>query len=272
MKRIPIPDERGAPVARRGLICVHLCLSVCLSVVTWSLLLSASAALSAQPPFAAGESADFQISWNVFGAGTAHMTLAEVPGAPKPAWRATVEAQSTGIVTRLYKVEDVYRSTFLAGTYCSEQLEKTIHEGNRHRDLRIDFDVPRRLASIRETDTTRNRVMRQQESPIPACAFDVLSGLYYVRSLQLEVGKPFQIPINDGSHTVLVDVEVQAKEEIKTPAGVFHTIRIEPQVFGGTLFKKSGRMQIWLTDDDKHRLVQLRARLFFGNITATATK
>jgi hypothetical protein len=253
-----------ATLTKRGPIRVHLCLSV----AAFLLILSQ---LTAQP-FAAGETSDFQISWNVFGAGSAHFTLTDVPGAAKPTWRATVEAQSTGIVTRLYKVDDVYRSTFLAGTYCSEQLEKTIHEGNRQRDLKIDFDAQRRMASVRETDTAHNHVMRQQESPIPQCAFDVISGLYYVRSLKLEVGKPFQVPINDGGHTVLVDVEVQAREEIKTPAGVFHTIRIEPQVFGGTLFKKSGRLQIWLTDDDKHRMVQLRARLIFGNITATSTK
>jgi hypothetical protein len=243
-----------------------------LSAVAFLLLCLAGCGLISQAPFAAGDTTDFEISWRVFGAGTARMTLSEVPGAPKPTLRATVEAHSTGIVTRLYKVEDIYRSTFLAGTYCSEQLEKTIHEGNRNRDLKIDFDSQKRLASIRETDNSNNRVIRQLESPTPACTFDVVSGLYYVRTLKLEVGKPFQVPINDGTHTILVDVEVQAKEDIKTPAGVFHTIRIEPQVFGGTLFKKSGRMQVWLTDDDKHRLVQLRARLFFGNITATATK
>lgn len=213
---------------------------------------------------------DYDISWRVFGAGVAHMTVAEVPGAPKPTWRATVTANSTGMVTRLYKVEDIYRSTFYADTYCSQQLEKVTHEGNRHRDIKIDFDTPRRMAVVREMDTAKNRLVRQAENPVPACAFDVVSGLYYLRSLKLEVGKPFQIPLNDGGHTILIDVEVQAKEEIKTPAGVFKTIRIEPLVFGGTLFKKSGRMQIWLTDDDKHRLVQLKARLFFGNITATA--
>jgi len=121
-------------------------------------------------------------------------------------------------------------------------------------------------------DLVKNREVRQQENPIPPCAFDVLSSLYYVRTLKLEVGHPFQVPINDGGHTILVDVEVQAKEDIKLPFGTFHTIRIEPQVFGGTLFKKNGRMQIWLADDPSHRLIQLKARLFFGNITATVTK
>ena len=231
----------------------------------------ATAAVAQTPPFTAGETINYDISWRVFGAGTARMSLAEVPGPPR-AWRATVEATSTGVVSRLYKVEDLFRSTFLAGTYCSEQIVKSIHEGTRHRDIRIDFNAERKIASIAEMDLTKNRQVRQQDNPIPPCAYDVLSALYYVRTLKLEVGHPFQVPLNDGSHTMLIDVEVQAREDIKTPAGVFHTIRIEPQVFGGTLFKKSGRMQIWLADDASHRLIQLKARLFFGNITATATK
>src|SRR5258708_33575171 len=92
-----------------------------------------------QTPFTAGETIDYDISWRVFGAGHARMTLAEVPGVPRPTWRATVEASSTGMVSRLYKVEDIYRSTFLADTYCSQQLEKITHEGNRQRDIQTDL-------------------------------------------------------------------------------------------------------------------------------------
>ncbi len=220
-------------------------------------------------PFTAGETVDYDIAWRVFGAGKARMTLAETP---QHQWRATVEAHSTSLISKLYKVEDVFRSTFQPGLYCSEQIAKSIHEGARHREIQIDFHSGRKVASIREMDQVNNRLVRQQENPIPECAFDVVSALYYVRTLKLEVGRPFQVPLNDGGHTILIDVEVQAKEQIKTPAGVFQTIRIEPLVFGGTLFKKSGRMQIWLTDDASHKLVQLKARLFFGNITATATK
>jgi hypothetical protein len=235
-----------------------------------ALFLIAQASAQA-PPFTSGETFEYDIAWRVFGAGKAKMSIVEVPGPPHQ-WKATVEANSTAFVSKLYQVADIFRSTFQADTYCSEQLTKSIHEGSRHRDIRIDFNPERKIASIREMDLTKNQQVRAQDNPIPACAFDVVSGIYYIRTVKLEVGKPFQVPINDGGHTLLIDVEVQAKEEIKTPAGVFKTIRIEPLVFGGTLFKKSGRMQIWLTDDASRRLVQLKARLFIGNITATATK
>jgi len=240
------------------------------------LLLSVSLAttvLPAQaPPFFHGETMEYDISWRIFGAGKASMSLAHDTSANPPVWRTTVSANSTGIVSKLYKVEDVFRSAFQEQGYCSEQLHKVLHEGARYRDIKIDFDGRRRVAAIREMDLARNRLVRETQNPIPACAFDVVSALYYVRTQKLEAGKSFQVPINDGSHTILIDVEVQGKEEIKTPAGVFQTIRVEPQVFGGTLFKRSGRMQLWLTDDASHRLVQVRAKLFIGAISAVLTK
>jgi hypothetical protein len=242
---------------------MRLALLLCLSVpAIWAQIPA--------PPFAPGETLDYDISWRIFGAGKARMSLALDPTTP-PVWRATVEANSAGIVSRLYKVEDVFRSTFLNGTLCSRQILKNMNEGARHREIHIDFQEQRRMAVLRETDTARNRPVRQAENPIPPCAFDVVSALYYVRTQNLDPGKTFQVPLNDGGRTILIDVEVQGREEIKTPSGVFQTIRIEPQVFGGTLFKRSGRMQVWLSDDASHRLIQLKARLFIGTITAVLT-
>lgn len=241
----------------------HVLLSVCFATATL---------LAQSPPFFHQETMEYDISWRIFGAGKARLSLAHDTSVGPAVWRATVGANSTGIVSKLYKVEDVFRSTFAEEGYCSEHLQKVIHEGSRYRDIRIDFDKARRVAAIREMDLARNRLVRQAENPIPACAFDVVSALYYVRTQKLETGKSFQVPVNDGGHTILIDVEVQGKEEIKTPAGVFQTIRVEPQVFGGTLFKRSGRMQLWLTDDASRRLVQVRAKLFIGAISAVLTR
>ncbi len=229
-------------------------------------------AACAQTPFSAGETLEYDVAWRIFGAGKATMSLARDTSGAQPQWRATVEAHSTGIVSRLYNVQDVFSSTFLAGSLCSEQIVKTMHEGSRHREIRIDFEKQRQMAVLREMDVSKNRLVRQAENPIPACAFDVVSAFYQVRSQKLEIGKVFQVPPNDGSRTILIDIEVQGREEIKTPAGTFQTIRVEPQVFGGTLFKRSGRMQLWLTDDASHKLVELRAKLFIGTITATLSK
>ena len=252
-----------------------------------ALLLSAQSALSQAPappaqapasapmvaaPFASGETLTYQISWRLFGAGEARMHI-ESRGADAASslWQATLNVTSGGFVSLLYKVDDTVLSTFRDGKtsrMCSVSALKTLNEGRRHRETRIDFHGDRSTASIRETDLSKGQVLRQAQEPMPPCSYDILSALYYVRSLPLEVGRKFELPVNDGGKTLSVTIEVQAKEEVKTGAGVFRAIRVEPKVFSGSLFKRSGRMQIWFSDDPQRLLVQLKAKLFFGTVSA----
>jgi hypothetical protein len=232
----------------------------------------AAPAAPAQPPAQSSSSLNvpetlhYSISWRIFTAGIATMHL-ERPSADR--WQATVKANSTGFVSRVFKVDDVFVSRFSGEKMCSQGIVKTIHEGRRDRETRIDFDTARKTAVVKETDLNSKKLVRQGEHAIPECVYDVVAALYYVRSIPLEVGKSFQLQINDGAQTLPITVEVQAKEEVKTPSGTFRCIRLEPRVFGGTLFKRSGRMQIWLSDDPQRLLVQLKARLFWGTVSAT---
>ena len=58
---------------------------------------------------------------------------------------------------------------------------------------------------------------------------------------------------------------------VKTPAGTFNTVRIEPKIEGvGGVFKKSpgARVLIWLTDDRWRRPVKLQSKVVVGHFTA----
>jgi hypothetical protein len=70
--------------------------------------------------------------------------------------------------------------------------------------------------------------------------------------------------------TVPVTLKVEGREEIKTPAGTFQTLRVEPTADAG-IVKNRGNIWIWYTDDDRHMPVQMRARLFWGTITFRLT-
>jgi hypothetical protein len=66
--------------------------------------------------------------------------------------------------------------------------------------------------------------------------------------------------------TVTVAMKVEGKEEIKTPAGTFQTIKVEPTADEG-IVKNRGNIWVWYTDDARHMPVQIQARLFWGTIT-----
>jgi hypothetical protein len=69
-------------------------------------------------------------------------------------------------------------------------------------------------------------------------------------------------------------VEAQEREQVKTPAGTFNTIRYEVNVLNNVIYSRQGRVFVWLTDDDRRLPVQIRLRMNFplGTVTLELEK
>ena len=237
------------------------------------LLLGASAFLRPLPaqqaklPFAPGEKLRYAVRWRLLPAGQAELSL-EKDAAPGR-WKAIAKANSSGYVSNLYKVEDEYTSTFRNPSFCSLGIRKLIHEGDRHREVNIQFDARRRLALLRDGDAAGTTPPKQEQFAIPDCVHDILSAVYFIRSQPFEVGQTIEFPLNDGGRTISVRLEVQAIEEVQTEVGKFQAFRVEPDVFSGHLFKQKGRMFVWFSTDANRLPIQLRAHIGIGTITAS---
>jgi hypothetical protein len=175
--------------------------------------------------------------------------------------------ETAGLVSRLFRVSDDY-TALLAQNLCSQNTFLSAHEGSRNRETRVVFDAPARKASSIERDLGKNTTATH-EVAIPGCVHDVLGGLIVLRNLRLDTGKTAQIPISDGKKFVEAKVESQTREELKTSLGTFKTIRYEVFLFDNVLFRRSGHLHVWLTDDAERLPVQLQVRLQFtiGTIT-----
>jgi ribosomal protein S17E len=174
-------------------------------------------------------------------------------------------ADSTGVVALLFRVQDRFNSFFDAKTLCSSKIMKHTEEGSRWRDTVITFDYARGKAILEERNLKDNQSKRT-ENEIPGCVTDVLSGILYVASLPLQQGASYSFPLNDGGKTVTIHAHVEGKEQVKTPAGTFQTIRVGPEGDYSVL-KNRGRIWIWYSDDERHLPVQIRAKLFWGTLT-----
>jgi len=224
-------------------------------------------------PFEVGERLTYNVSWKVFDAGIATMTLAEKTSfQSEDTYRISATVYSTGIVSALFKVVDVFESLFQARDLCSRRITKKIQEGRRHRETIVTFDAKARRARMEDRDLNRPDLSpKRVESPVPPCVQDVISALYVIRTKTLRVGELVLFPINDGGRTYDVTVEIQAQEEVRTPAGTFQAFRLEPKVFDG-LFKSKGRLFVWVTADASRMPVQLKAKINIGTITAALTQ
>lgn len=216
--------------------------------------------------FPYGQTLHYEGEWRFWTAGVATLRI-EHPGSQE---HIAATADSSGVVALLYRVQDRFNAYLDGKSLCSYKLIKHTEEGSHRRDTTITYDYSRRKAVLEEHNLQSNQ-QKRTENDIPGCVTDVVSGVLYVASLPLQQGATYTFPLNDGSKTVTVQAHVEGKEQVKTPAGTFHTIRVGPEGDSGTLLKNKGRIWIWYTDDDRHLPVQMRAKLFWGTLTVYLT-
>jgi hypothetical protein len=218
-------------------------------------------------PIPASEVLDYQIEWRLIPAGSAKLTWTVMPRPSAAANELRLHVESAGLVSRMFRVDDDYTAA-LGQNLCAQNSFIAAHEGNRNKETRVTYDPQAHKAFYLEKDLNKNATI-SHEVEIPPCVHEVLGALMVLRTLRVEPGKTVQIPISDGKKFVQVKVESERREDLNTPMGVRKTIRYEVFLFDNVLFKRSGHLHIWLTDDNSRLPVQLQVRLHFtiGTIT-----
>jgi hypothetical protein len=218
----------------------------------------------------ARETLTYNVEWRLISAGKAQVKWSANPQ-PNKGWELRMRMESTGLVSKLFKVEDEYGVEMNPGA-CLESSQLHALEGRRKRETNITVDHGK--ATYLERDVTNNTTVLSHEIDVPACVHEVVGGLYFLRTMNLDVGQSAQVPVTDGKKAVMARVEAQQHEDVKTPAGTFKTTRYEVFLFNGALYKRSAHLYVWLTDDRSRLPVQIRAKMQFtvGTITLLLEK
>ncbi|MBI3681043.1 MAG: DUF3108 domain-containing protein [Acidobacteria bacterium] len=205
------------------------------------------------------EELQYAVEWRLIRAGTAK--LSRIPRS-SDGWQAHLNLQSTGLVSKLYRVNDDYRVRFDKG-FCVSDTSMKAEEGSRRRETKVIFNPETKKSSYLERDLVKNNIVLNKELDIPVCVHDIVAGLSRLRSIELQPGQTAQFPVSDGKRMVTARVDAQEKENVKTPAGTYRTLRCEIFLFNDVLYSRKGRLFVWLTDDEKKVPVQVRAKLNF---------
>lgn len=213
----------------------------------------------------------YDVSWGVIGVGQATLEVEEVRQFhSRSAYHIVSRAVSNGFCDTFYKVRDVNESWLDAVELRSLAYAKQLREGRFFRDESVVYDYASKTYDARWFGRDGSYSVRS--GTIPVSVQDILSSLYYVRSRDLVPGSDVVLDVNTKDNWPLV-VRVVRKESIKTPAGRFDTILVEPALRQeGIFIQKGKKLQVWLTDDAKKAPVQMKVEVFFGHVTAKLAK
>jgi hypothetical protein len=239
-------------------------------------ILAASSLVQAEGQWAmpATETLHYNVEWRLINAGTAKMVFQKNPPGANSGASANLWLESAGMVAKLYKVSDHYRSNY-EGDFCAVDSKLDATEGKRHRETTVRFDRSQGKAHYLERDLLKNAVVKQTEVAIPDCVKDIVGGFYHLRRLNLQPGQNTTMRVSDGKKSAEIRVEAQEWENIKTTSGAkYRAMRYEAFIFHGALYERSAKAYIWISDDEKRLPVQVKIRLnvALGTVTLMLDK
>lgn len=211
--------------------------------------------------FGVGEKLEFDVNYGFINAGSATMEVADlIEYKGRPAYQIVTTANSNKFFSSFYPVEDRVESIVDAIGLFSWRFEKELREGKYRAHRQYDIDQINHSV-IYEKDTITLKPYVQ----------DALSALYFVRTQPLEVGKSVFIEnFTDGKNFTL-EVKVHRRETIKTDAGKFDCLVVEPLMQSAGVFKHEGQLTVWLTDDKVRMPVLMKSKVLVGSISAELT-
>jgi len=218
--------------------------------------------------FKAGELLNYYVEFGPIKVGKAKLHVKEIVNFNgRNAYHIIAYSESFPFFDIFYKVRNVDESLTDVESFASLKYEKHQRETNYIRDVVIVFDHINKKFYLTEKKGSKPEVKKEGE--IPQFVTDVLSALYYVRTLQLKIGEEYFINSHSDEISYPIKVIVWRKEKIETVCGKFDCIVIEPIVLPSAgLFKAKGRLWIWLTDDDYKIPVLMKSKLIIGSIVA----
>jgi len=231
-------------------------------------MLFSSVKLSARAPFQNGEKLIFDIKYGIVSAGEASLEVQSSHYQGIPVWHLITTARTYAFFDVFFKVRDRVESWWDKEKLIPYKFAKNLHEG-RYRQHRIHlYDHDRNQTTYQKWCFKALR-FDNTEMSIPFGTQDVLSAFYLVRTKQLMPGKPAFVNITVDGRTFDTEVVVHRRETIKTIFGNKECIVIEPKLSGDAVFKQTGSILIWVTNDQYKIPVRLESRVSFGSFVAT---
>lgn len=210
--------------------------------------------------FGPGEELVYAVKFGPIRAGTAVLSVVGVEWANGGrCYRLKSTVRSSGLFSTFFPVDDLTESWMDIEEMFSRRYVRIVNEGNYHRHDAVQIDQERNLAFYFPKGDSMKVEPRTQ---------DVLSVLYYARGLPLDVGQSVIIPGHVDRKNSPVEIRVLKREEVKVPAGVFQCGVVEPILKADGLFKKEGRITLWVSDDANRIPVIVKTKVKVGSITA----
>ena len=172
--------------------------------------------------------------------------------------------RSIGAFKTFYKVDDHYESYFDRDGVFPWVFIRRVDEGG------YKFSQDYLYMQHRRQVTTQ----KKETHDVPAHVQDMISAFYFARTIDFskaKEGDEFTIDCFMDDEYWPLRMKYIGKETIKLRNGRYRTLKFQPIVQEGRVFKSNDDLNVWITDDGNHIPVLVEAKILVGSIKMQLT-
>jgi hypothetical protein len=205
------------------------------------------------------EKLTYQISMHGIPIGSAELEAKNEQGVTT----ITLRVRSNAAISSIFPVDDVVETRHIDGRFIMTKIQQ--QEGSFRSNEAFTINLGKKR--VFWDDFIQHRSLRMT---VPTDeVLDTLSGIYYLRNRQLQVGKTEILHIFDSESYAEVPVEVLRREEMRLPnLARVATLVVRPLQKTAGIFRRTGAVLIWMTDDGHKVPVKIVTSIALGQVTA----
>jgi hypothetical protein len=104
--------------------------------------------------------------------------------------------------------------------------------------------------------------------PMTSQARDAIAALFYARTLPLEAGVRYRVPVNEAGRNLVVEVAVTVREVIQVQGRSVDAIRLEPRIQRRVERRRAIVATLWLSTDARRVPLAFDVEAGFGRVRA----
>jgi len=176
----------------------------------------------------------------------------------KPSIHYRMRGRTTGLVDKIYEVNDVYESWVDPETYLPIKSVRNVKEQKYRFYDEVTYD------HINDSLFSQ----KSGRKKVPGKVNDLVSVFFYIRQNQyfedMLAGKKVQIPVYHGDDLFMMELEYIGIETIDTKIGRKQCYVVSPKVPKGKLLKGSNDLKIYITKDVNRLPIYAEFELVLG--------
>ncbi len=168
-----------------------------------------------------------------------------------------------------FTVKDEYDSWVDKNTLLPNYSERSVNEGKYHIFEKIAFNQGGRKMTVYRSDK-RGAAETKTEHSVTGCVQDVLSSLYNLRNIdfaaqQVGFSVPFKVFMDKEEFPLKMRYRGKERKKVYN-MGRYNTLKFEPDVIAGNVFKEGEGMAVWVSDDQNRIPLLIESPVSVGSV------